>query len=115
MKWASRICSRASAALNEHAYDACDDLSVLRALVDSMPWWLGDLSVFRSSTSESFRRDVRVDSLRVFCCRCVKAYSVCVCVCVCFVKVVRGREAPCLTSFEMSCAPRSSIIGSPDW
>jgi hypothetical protein len=80
MKWASRICSRASAALNEHAYDACDDLSVLRALVDSVPWWLGDLSVFRSSTSESFRRDVRVDSLRVFCCRCVKAYSVCVCV-----------------------------------
>jgi hypothetical protein len=106
MKWASRICSRASAALNEHACDACDDLSVLRALVDSVPWWLGDLSVFAVPQQVS-RCDVMcVSTLSVCSAAGVLKLTACACVCVCFVKVVRGREAPCFTSFE-SCAPRS--------
>ena len=93
MKWASRICSRASAALSEHACDACDGLSVLRALVDSVPWWLGDLSVFavpqQVSRCDVMRACPRVSTLSV--CSAAGVLKLTVRMRLCFVKVVRGR------------------------
>ena len=100
MKWASRLCSRASAALNEHACDACDGLSVhvLGALVDSVldsvPWWLGEhLSVFavpqQVSRCDVMRACPRVSTLSV--CSAAGVLKLTVRMRLCFVKVVRGR------------------------